>query len=98
MHEGKATRWPSGYRSRMRVAPSIPQFRARVRRLITGVLCALLPAADAVGQTASDTPPPAIPREFRGAWVASVANIDWPSKPGLSAWAQQAEPAGAPGR
>ncbi len=34
---------------------------------------------------------PAIPREFRGAWVASVANIDWPSKPGLSAWEQQAE-------
>ncbi len=23
-------------------------------------------------------------REFRGAWVATVANIDWPSKPGLS--------------
>ncbi|GAB1344887.1 family 10 glycosylhydrolase [Gemmatimonas sp.] len=34
---------------------------------------------------------PAIRREFRGAWVASVANIDWPSKPGLSAWDQQAE-------
>ena len=29
--------------------------------------------------------------EFRGAWVASVYNIDWPSKPGLSAAAQQAE-------
>lgn len=23
-------------------------------------------------------------REFRGVWVATVANIDWPSKPGLS--------------
>ena len=23
-------------------------------------------------------------REFRGAWIASVANIDWPSSPGLS--------------
>lgn len=34
---------------------------------------------------------PTIRREFRGAWVASVANIDWPSKPGLSAWEQQAE-------
>jgi len=30
-------------------------------------------------------------REFRGAWVASVANIDWPSKPGLSTEQQQAE-------
>ena len=30
-------------------------------------------------------------REFRGVWVASVANIDWPSRPGLSAWQQQTE-------
>ena len=30
-------------------------------------------------------------REFRAAWVASVANIDWPSKPDLSTWDQQAE-------
>ena len=30
-------------------------------------------------------------REFRGVWVASVANIDWPSKPGLSSWQQQSE-------
>ena len=29
--------------------------------------------------------------EFRGAWVASVYNLDWPSKPGLSADRQQAE-------
>lgn len=29
--------------------------------------------------------------EFRGAWVASVHNLDWPSKPGLSAERQQAE-------
>ncbi len=30
-------------------------------------------------------------REFRGAWVATVKNIDWPSKPGLSAAEQKAE-------
>ena len=36
------------------------------------------------------TPPPA-PREFRAAWVSSVANIDWPSKAGLNAAQQQAE-------
>lgn len=35
--------------------------------------------------------PQAPPREWRAAWVATVANIDWPSKPGLSAEAQQAE-------
>jgi len=41
-------------------------------------------AADAV------TFPP-VRREFRGVWVATVDNIDWPSKPGLSAEQQQAE-------
>ncbi|MEM9480573.1 MAG: hypothetical protein AAGA58_13040, partial [Verrucomicrobiota bacterium] len=35
--------------------------------------------------------PPAIAREFRGAWVASVYNIDWPSKPGLSVSQQKSE-------
>ena len=38
-----------------------------------------------------DTAPPAIPREFRAAWVATVGNLDWPSKPGLSTEQQQAE-------
>lgn len=35
--------------------------------------------------------PPVVTREFRAAWVASVYNIDWPSKKGLSAAAQQSE-------
>ena len=35
--------------------------------------------------------PPAVQREFRGVWVASVKNIDWPSKPGLSAAQQKSE-------
>jgi uncharacterized lipoprotein YddW (UPF0748 family) len=35
--------------------------------------------------------PPALAREFRGAWIASVYNLDWPSSPGLSAAAQQTE-------
>ena len=35
--------------------------------------------------------PPMVTREFRGAWVACVYNIDWPSRKGLSAGAQQAE-------
>jgi uncharacterized lipoprotein YddW (UPF0748 family) len=30
-------------------------------------------------------------REFRAAWVASVANINWPSKPGLTSDEQQTE-------
>ncbi len=30
-------------------------------------------------------------REFRAAWIATVDNIDWPSRPGLSAYEQKAE-------
>lgn len=35
--------------------------------------------------------PPAAPREFRALWVATVANIDWPSRTGLSTVEQQKE-------
>jgi uncharacterized lipoprotein YddW (UPF0748 family) len=35
--------------------------------------------------------PPSPEREFRGVWIATVANIDWPSKPGLSTAQQKAE-------
>ena len=38
----------------------------------------------------ADGPPP-IAREFRGVWVATVANIDWPSKPGLPVEQQKKE-------
>lgn len=34
---------------------------------------------------------PVVQREFRAAWVASVANINWPSKPGLSTEKQKEE-------
>lgn len=57
---------------------------------------ALLPVS-ACGQvpgltrTAADSAPPAVPRELRAAWVASVSNIDWPSRPGLTTAQQQAE-------
>ncbi len=35
--------------------------------------------------------PPKAEREFRAAWVATVANINWPSKPGLPVDSQQKE-------
>lgn len=35
--------------------------------------------------------PPAPLREFRGVWVATVGNIDWPSRPGLPVEQQKAE-------
>lgn len=49
--------------------------------------------APAMGTTYLPSPvsPPAVPREFRAAWVASVHNLDWPSKPGLPVEQQKAE-------
>ena len=35
--------------------------------------------------------PPGLQREFRGVWVATVANIDWPSAPGLGSDRQRLE-------
>jgi len=40
---------------------------------------------------ASAQQPPETPREFRAVWVATVGNVDWPSKPTLSTWEQQRE-------
>lgn len=53
--------------------------------------CLLLAVSPPAAPAAEGPAPPPIPREFRAAWVATVANIDWPSKPGLAAGEQQAE-------
>lgn len=53
-------------------------------------LVASLPgAAQKSAALKKDLPP--IRREFRGVWISSVANIDWPSEAGLPAEKQQAE-------
>jgi len=52
------------------------------RFLLLFVLCGLM-LQSALGQTAK--------REFRAVWVATVANIDWPSLPGLTTDQQQKE-------
>src|SRR6476646_5887216 len=54
-----------------------------------GVILFAIPAC-AETVVSSSTPPP-MPREFRGVWVATVKNIDWPSRPGLSGDEQQRE-------
>src|SRR5688572_20629370 len=54
----------------------------------------LFVACTASKQAATTTINPAEPRaerEFRAAWVATVANINWPSKPGLPVDSQQKE-------
>lgn len=50
------------------------------------------PKAAARGTTAHRPgDPPTPPREFRAAWVATVDNIDWPSRPGLPTAQARAE-------
>lgn len=75
------------------------QYLARTATAIFLVALTALPslfAADGIKESLfaylpSDLSPPEPLREFRGAWVASVHNIDWPSKPGLPAKAQKKE-------
>lgn len=61
--------------------------------LLTFVLaCSRSPAdVSGPGPQPSDTTPPPIQREMRGLWVATVANIDWPSSTSLTADQQRAE-------
>ncbi len=53
--------------------------------------CWLALAAFAPSKAARANDVPSFPREFRAAWVATVSNIDWPSRPGLDTRTQQAE-------
>jgi uncharacterized lipoprotein YddW (UPF0748 family) len=66
-----------------------------LKRAIWIALFSLLPAlAWAKGRAdyvSSVLPPPPPQREFRGTWVATVNNIDWPSQPGLPVAQQKAE-------
>jgi uncharacterized lipoprotein YddW (UPF0748 family) len=48
------------------------------------------PVSVPAAPTNAAMPPPA-PREFRAAWVSTVANIDWPSRSNLPVARQQAE-------
>ena len=61
------------------------------RGLLAALAAALVLAGCAGPRSQPEAVPPPAPREFRGAWVASVANIDWPSRLGLSSAAQQEE-------
>ena len=53
-------------------------------------ICTLLFFATFSAFSAAVETLPPIPREFRGVWVATVANIDWPPKKGLSTAEQKA--------
>ncbi len=62
----------------------------RVVRLLAATALAVLAGCAIVVPPPEPEPPPA-PRELRAAWVASVANIDWPSRPGLTTAQQRDE-------
>jgi uncharacterized lipoprotein YddW (UPF0748 family) len=51
--------------------------QAAVRSAPTAAVATPCPQSD------TSCVPPRIAREFRGVWVASVRNLDWPSRPGL---------------
>jgi len=59
--------------------------------LLSALLLLVNPSIQATEISQPKTLPPSLPREFRGVWIASVANIDWPSRPGLKTAQQQAE-------
>jgi uncharacterized lipoprotein YddW (UPF0748 family) len=60
-------------------------------RLISLISLALATAAFGWCANASADDVPSPPREFRAAWIATVANIDWPTKKGLSTADQKKE-------
>lgn len=71
-------------------------------RQVAGLLAGLAIAL-AVGPAAAQAPPvyahvlpdetdaPPVSREFRGVWIATVDNMDWPSRPGLPVDSAKAE-------
>jgi uncharacterized lipoprotein YddW (UPF0748 family) len=59
-----------------------------LKNLIYAILVAVITPCNLYAQTTAKINPK---REFRGVWVATVANIDWPSRPGLTADQQKQE-------
>jgi uncharacterized lipoprotein YddW (UPF0748 family) len=70
----------------IRIEIHLKAFPIRIAALLS---CAAL-CCGASYEPSRITPPKPV-REFRAAWVATVANIDWPSRKGLSTGEQKAE-------
>jgi uncharacterized lipoprotein YddW (UPF0748 family) len=62
-----------------------------LRRLALLVALTIIPAVACAQPAPPAQAPPPLLREFRAVWVASVGNMDWPSRRGLSSAQQQAE-------
>lgn len=59
-----------------------------LKKIVFTIFTTLLSAHSIYAQTTAKIAPK---REFRGVWVATVTNIDWPSRPGLTADQQKQE-------
>jgi len=59
-----------------------------LKKIVFTIFTTLVTSCFTYAQTAAKIAPK---REFRGVWVATLANIDWPSRPGLSADQQKQE-------
>src|SRR5881397_1885765 len=66
-------------------------FRFFPGRMATALITGLGVSASFGAYVPTNVVPPMVQREFRGAWVATLNNIDWPSKPGLKTADQKQE-------
>ena len=74
-----------------RIHAKTSRFTHPIRLLVLASLLSAPALLAAFRFVPSTIQPPVLVREFRGAWVATVGNIDWPSKAGLSSLQQKAE-------
>ncbi|HEX9938601.1 MAG TPA: family 10 glycosylhydrolase, partial [Longimicrobium sp.] len=74
----------------MRTRPFRAAAVAALTAALAGACSPAPPAATPRAASGADVIP-SVRREFRGVWIATVANIDWPSRPGLPADSQRAE-------
>jgi uncharacterized lipoprotein YddW (UPF0748 family) len=77
--------------SRFTLHVSGPTFHVSRFAIISSLLFLLSLTTNAATYEPSSAKPPKPLREFRGAWIATVVNIDWPSKKGMSTADQKAE-------
>lgn len=83
-----------GSRTRSPDPGAPPRLRTARRGLVTLALAAVIALTACTALLTRRPPTPELPepdREFRGVWVATVDNIDWPSRPGLTPAAQRVE-------
>jgi uncharacterized lipoprotein YddW (UPF0748 family) len=59
--------------------------------VLTAITASSAANCAAIEGRTGDAGPPPVAREFRGVWVATVENIDWPSRPGLPTDKQKSE-------